>query len=128
MLHFGAYQLDMVTGELRKRGFRIKLQPMPKRVLVALAAKHGDVVSRKLLFRRMWPDGPSTDAEHGLNTAVKKLRAALNDNPLQPRYIQTVPGAGYRFIAEMNVNGVPPPAVPIAKVLARRVAAAAQSD
>src|SRR5438270_12164292 len=118
----------MVTGELRKCGYRIKLQPMSKRVLVELVAARGGTVSRPHLLRRMWPNGLSRDAERGLNTTVKKLRAALNDNFSQPRYIQTVPRAGYRFIAEMNVNSVPPPAMPIAKALARRAAAAAQGD
>lgn len=99
---FGLYQLDTISGELRKRGLRVKLQPMPKRILLSLIVKPGEVVGREFLYGQMWPEGISSDCEHGLNTAVKKLRAALNDNPDQPRFIETVTGSGYRFIAEVS--------------------------
>ena len=119
----------MVTGELRKRGFRIKMQPMTKRVLVALAAGHGRVVPRETLFRQMWPGGVSTDAEHGLNTAMKKLRAALHDTPSQPRYIETIPSVGYRFIAEVKTSSSGADALfPVSREVSGRAAAAGQGD
>jgi len=103
-VNFGAYQLDMSNGLLRKRGLRIKLQPMSKRVLLSLAGAAGETVRREVLYQQIWPNPVIADAEHGLNTAVKKLRAALNDNAEQPRYIETVPRVGYRFIAPLS-NG-----------------------
>jgi DNA-binding winged helix-turn-helix (wHTH) protein len=94
----------MSTGLLRRRGLRIKLQPMSKRVLLSLAAAPGEIVRREVLYQQIWPNPVIADVEHGLNTAVKKLRAALNDNAEQPRYIETVPRVGYRFIAPLS-NG-----------------------
>ena len=103
-MNFGAYQLDMSSGLLRKRGLRIKLQPISKRVLLSLVGAPGEIVPRDVLYKQIWPNPVIADVEHGLNTAVKKLRAALNDNAEQPRYIETVPRVGYRFIAPLS-NG-----------------------
>jgi DNA-binding winged helix-turn-helix (wHTH) protein len=105
MVVFGSYQLDTNSGDLRKFGYRIKLQPLPKRILLSLVDEPGKAVGRDILYNRLWPNGLSTDVEHGLNTAVKKLRAVLNDDAEQPRYIETVAGIGYRFIAPVKIEG-----------------------
>ena len=102
---FGSYQLDTNSGDLRKFGYRIKLQPLPKRILLSLVDEPGKAVGRDILYNRLWPNGLSTDVEHDLNTAVKKLRAVLNDDAEQPRYIETVAGIGYRFIAPVKIEG-----------------------
>ncbi len=94
---FGAFELNLSTGELRKRGFRIALQEQPRRILMALLDAHGAIVSRATLCRLLWPEGTFVDFEHSLNAAVRRLRAALGEEADVPRYIETVPGHGYRF-------------------------------
>ncbi|MFZ0738777.1 MAG: winged helix-turn-helix domain-containing protein [Candidatus Acidiferrales bacterium] len=102
---FGAYQLDLRSGELFKGGFRIRLQQQPFQVLSILLEKPGEVVAREELQKRIWTADTFVDFEHGLNTAIKKLRQALNDDAERPRFIETLPRRGYRFIAE--VQGAP---------------------
>jgi eukaryotic-like serine/threonine-protein kinase len=99
-LKFGPYEVDTRAGELRKQGSKIRLQEKPLRVLAALAAQPGTLVTREELKKRLWPDDTFVDFETGLNTAVSKLREALNDDPEYPRYIETVPRRGYRFLAQ----------------------------
>jgi len=99
LLRFGNFELSCQTGELRKLGIKIKLQQKPLEVLCCLLENPGTIVSREELQRRLWPDGVFVDFDHGLNTAVKKLRAALGDTALTPRYIATVDRQGYRFVA-----------------------------
>src|SRR5271156_1093048 len=97
-LKFGPYLVDLRAGELRKNGSRIRLQEKPLRVLALLAERHGQMVSREELKKRLWPDDTFVDFETGLNTAVSKLRDALSDNVEKPRYIETIPRRGYRFL------------------------------
>ena len=105
-LQFGPYVLDARTGELRKHGAKIRLQEKSLRVLAALAEGHGQMVSREDLKKRLWPDETFVDFETGLNTAVSKLRDALSDQAENPRYIETVPRRGYRFLVPVErVNG-----------------------
>jgi eukaryotic-like serine/threonine-protein kinase len=103
-LKFGPYEVDTRAGELRKQGSKIRLQEKPLRVLAALAAQPGVLVTREELRKHLWPDDTFVDFETGLNTAVSKLREALNDDPEHPRYIETVPRRGYRFLAPVE-NG-----------------------
>jgi eukaryotic-like serine/threonine-protein kinase len=106
MLQFGPYLLDVRTGELRKHGAKIRLQEKSLRVLAALAEEHGQMVSREDLKKRLWPDETFVDFETGLNTAVSKLRDALSDEAEKPRYIETVPRRGYRFLVPVeHING-----------------------
>lgn len=106
MLQFGPYVLDVRTGELRKHGAKIRLQEKSLRVLAALAEEHGQMVTRDDLKKRLWPDETFVDFETGLNTAVSKLRDALSDEAEKPRYIETVPRRGYRFLVTVErVNG-----------------------
>lgn len=95
---FGVFELKPETGELWKHGVRVKLQTKPLQVLAALLAEPGEVVTREELFKRLWPTGTFVDFESGLNTATNRLRAALGDSADAPRYIETLPRLGYRFI------------------------------
>ena len=99
---FGPYEADLRTGELRKGGIRIKIQNLPLRLLGLLAERSGQVVSREELRNHLWPGGTFVDFEDGLNTAVRKLRDALCDDAEKPRYIETVPRHGYRFLATVE--------------------------
>jgi DNA-binding winged helix-turn-helix (wHTH) protein/tetratricopeptide (TPR) repeat protein len=95
---FGVFELDLRAGELRKAGSRIRLQIQPLKVLVALLDEPGAVVTREELKRKIWPEESFGDFDHAVNVAVAKLRAALADSADTPRYIETLPRRGYRFI------------------------------
>src|SRR6266436_4778078 len=112
-LRFGLFALDPRAGELYKRGKKVKVQLLPLQLLGALLEKPGEVISREELKSRLWPADTFVDFEHGLNTAVKKLRQALDDSPEEPRYVETLHKRGYRFLAPTDVEGAapePPPA------------------
>jgi DNA-binding winged helix-turn-helix (wHTH) protein len=102
IIRFDFFELDARTRELRKHGIRIRLQDKSFQFLIALLERPGEVVSRDELQRHLWPDGRVVDFESGLNTAVKRLRVALSDSADEPRYIETVARAGYRFIASIS--------------------------
>lgn len=104
LLRFSSFELDLRAGELRKHGFKIKLQDQPFQILALLLEKPGEVVTREQLRDRLWPADTFVDFDHSLNSAVKKLRQALNDDPDVPRFIETLPRRGYRFIAPVG-NG-----------------------
>lgn len=99
---FGVYEADLRSGELRKAGLRIKIQDMPLRLLGLLAERAGQVVTREELRQNLWPSDTFVDFEDGLNTAVRKLRDALCDDAEKPRYIETIPRRGYRFISTIE--------------------------
>lgn len=101
-IHFGVFELDARSGELRKAGTRIKLQDQPLKVLVALLQQPGELVTREELKRQIWPEESFGDFDHAVNTAVAKLRAALGDSSDTPRFIETLPRRGYRFIYPAN--------------------------
>ena len=103
-LRFSSFELDLRARELRKHGLRIKLQDQPFQILALLLEKPGEVVTREELRDRLWPADTFVDFDHSLNSAVKKLRQALNDDPDVPRFIETLPRRGYRFIAPLS-NG-----------------------
>jgi TolB-like protein/DNA-binding winged helix-turn-helix (wHTH) protein/Flp pilus assembly protein TadD len=102
VLRFGAFHVDLRSGELRKNGERVKLQEQPFQVLALLLQRPGDVVTRDELRQRLWPSDTFVDFDDGLNTAIKKLRDALGDSAESPRYIETLPRRGYRFIAVVS--------------------------
>ena len=110
-LIFGAYELDLQAGVLRKDGIRLRCQEQPRQVLAVLAERPGELVTREELRRRVWPQDTFVDFDHALNTAVKKIRATLNDDADAPRYIETVPRRGYRFVAPVERVGVSVPAL-----------------
>ena len=99
VFRFGAFELNEATGELRKHGTRIKLHSQPFQVLVMLLERPSELVTREEMRQRLWGEDTFVDFDHGLNTAVNKVREALSDSAAQPRYVETVPGKGYRFIA-----------------------------
>src|ERR1700676_2954446 len=104
IFRFGLYELDGGTGELRKDGKpRPRVQGQPLEVLLHLLDHPGDVVTRDELRLLLWPADTFVDYDHSLNTAVNKLRDALNDSADNPRFIQTIPRRGYRFIASVEV-------------------------
>jgi DNA-binding winged helix-turn-helix (wHTH) protein len=102
LLAFGPYELDMTAQELRRDGRSVRIAPQAFHLLVALTAAPSDVVSRETLRRTLWPDDTHVDFERSLNSAMRKLRVALNDSADSARYIQTLPGRGYRFIAPVR--------------------------
>jgi DNA-binding winged helix-turn-helix (wHTH) protein len=94
--------LDLRSGDLSRNGRRIRLQEKARSLLVALAERPGETVTRSELHDRLWPENTFVDFEEGLNAAMSKLREALGDNSQSPRYIETVRGRGYRFIANVD--------------------------
>lgn len=118
---FGVFELDVRAGELRKAGTRIRLQDQPLKILVALLEQPGAVVTREELKRRIWPQESFGDFDHAVNVAVAKLRAALSDSADTPRYVETLPRRGYRFIFPVtppverpNTIGSEPPSTGLA--------------
>jgi TolB-like protein/DNA-binding winged helix-turn-helix (wHTH) protein len=106
---FGAFEVDLRSGEVHKHGIRLKLQDQPFQVLALLLEHSGDVVTREEFRQKLWPADTFVDFDTGLNSAIKKLRDALSDSAEEPRYIQTLPRRGYRFIASVdNVSVVSP--------------------
>lgn len=118
-IRFGEFELEPKSGELRKAGVQVKLQPQPLRVLVLLALNAGELVTREEIQQAIWEGVTFVDFEHGLNFCIKQIRAALGDNAQAPRFIETLPRRGYRFIAEVNQNS---------KETAQIVATSALSD
>ena len=102
VLRFGVFELDPETGELWRRGRRIHLAAQPARVLSLLASRAGQLVSRDDLRRHVWGDSTFVDFDHGLNFCIASIRSALNDDARSPRFIETVPRRGYRFLAEVR--------------------------
>jgi eukaryotic-like serine/threonine-protein kinase len=98
IIRFGVFQLDARTGELHRGGKRIRLQDQPVRVLLMLLEQPGELVTREELKRQIWPDEDFGDFDHAVNVAVVKIRAALSDNAGSPRFVETLPRRGYRFI------------------------------
>ncbi|HTZ31405.1 MAG TPA: winged helix-turn-helix domain-containing protein, partial [Methylomirabilota bacterium] len=101
-VRFGPFEADLRTRELWRHGIRIKLGGQPFQILVALLEQPGQLVTRDELRKLIWTDDTFVDFSHGLNAAVNKLREALCDSPEKPRYIETLPRRGYRFIGEVE--------------------------
>ena len=100
---FGLFEADVSQKALTRNGVRVKIQDQPFRVLMLLLESPGEIVSRETLRQHLWPDGTFVDFDGSLNVILKKLRAAIDDNPDNPRFIETVPRRGYRFIAPVTV-------------------------
>lgn len=98
IVKFGAFEVNLRTGELRRHGIRIKLQRQPFQILVMLLEKPGEIISREEIRLRLWPEDTFVDFEHGVNTAIKKLRQVLRDVADDPHYVETLPRVGYRFM------------------------------
>lgn len=111
VLRFGKYEVDLRLGELRKNGIRAKLTGQPFQILVILLEHHGELVTREQLKRRLWPSDTFVDFDRGLNAAINRVREALGDSAENPRFVETLPRRGYRFVAP--VEGTPSTEVPV---------------
>ena len=103
---FEEYDLDIERYELRRSGQALKLERIPMELLILLLQNNGKLVRRDAINRRLWGDQAYQDTDHSVNTAVNKLRYILRDDPRDPRFIQTVVGQGYRFIADVAADPV----------------------
>ena len=108
IVRFGTFEVNLRSRELRKHGLRIKLQDQPFRVLELLLEHPGQLITREEFQRQIWPADTFVDFELGLNTAVKRLRQALGDYPENPRFVETLPRRGYRFVFPVNGDSAPP--------------------
>jgi TolB-like protein/DNA-binding winged helix-turn-helix (wHTH) protein/Flp pilus assembly protein TadD len=101
-LRFGLFELDLRSGELWKQGRKVRLEGQPVQILICLLERSGELVTRDELRERLWPADTYVNFEHGLNAAVKRLRRALNDSADNPRFVETLPRRGYRFLAPVE--------------------------
>jgi DNA-binding winged helix-turn-helix (wHTH) protein len=122
---FGIFEADSTTGELRRKGVRIKLHSQPFQLLCMLLARPGEMLTREEICRELWPDGTFVDYEHGVNSAVNRLREALGDKANNPRFVETLARRGYRFVAPVEkiapgqssaATATPSPALPELKM------------
>src|SRR5271167_4298563 len=103
VVRFGTYEVSLQSGEVRKAGLRIKVQQQPMKLLQILLERPGEVVTREELRSRVWPNESFGDFDQALNISIGKLRSALGDSAENPRFIETLPKRGYRFIADVSV-------------------------
>src|SRR5262249_48001151 len=113
-VRFGPFELDLLRGELRKDGRRVRLQEQPLQILRTLLEAPGEAVSREEIRKRLWPDETVVEFDHSINAAVRRLRDALRDSADNPRYIKTLARRGYCFIGKAETIDRPIPAEPIA--------------
>ena len=102
LLRFSVFEVDLRTGELRKQGLKVKLHGQPFQVLTLLLERPGELVTREEIQEKLWPGNTFIDFEHSVNSSIKRLREALGDDPVAPRFIQTLPRHGYRFVAPVE--------------------------
>ena len=105
---FGTYEADLRNFEIRKLGLRMRLQRQPFRILALLLRQRGRIVSREEIRNALWGDETFVEFDHGINTAMQKIRGVLSDSASNPRFVETVPRRGYRFIAPVEFVGSPP--------------------
>src|SRR5215469_7075052 len=103
VVRFGTYEVSLRSGEVRKSGLKIRVQQQPMKLLQILLERPGEVVTREELRGRVWPDESFGDFDQAVNIAIAKLRSALGDSAENPRFIETLPKRGYRFIADVSV-------------------------
>ena len=102
IVRFGLFEADLQTGELRKNGVRVPLQGQPFQVCAILLLRSGELVTREDLRQQVWPEDTFVDFDHALNTAITKIRLALGDQAENPRFVETLPRRGYRFIGSVE--------------------------
>jgi len=102
---FGLFEADAATGELRRQGIRIKINAQPFQVLCLLLERPGELLTRDEIARDLWPDGTFVDYEHGVNSAINRIREALGDSAANPRFVETLARRGYRFVAPVERIG-----------------------
>src|SRR5437879_1566812 len=111
LVRFGTFEVNFQSRELRKHGMRIRMEQKPFQILEMLLEGAGRVVTRRMLRERLWPD-TCVGYEHGLNTAVNKLRDLLGDSARNPRFVETLPRLGYRFVAPVTTCETRAPLAP----------------
>jgi cholera toxin transcriptional activator len=121
---FGLFEADVAMGELRRQGVRVKLNAQPFQVLLLLLSRPGELLTREDISRELWPDGTFVDYEHGVNSAVNRIRDALGDTAGNPRFVETLARRGYRFVAPVERVGeeaatAPEPVAPISELPAK---------
>jgi cholera toxin transcriptional activator len=122
---FGIFEADAVTGELRRQGVRVKLNTQPFQLLCLLLARPRELLTREEIQRRLWPGDTFVDYEHGVNSAINRIREALGDSAGSPRFVETLARRGYRFVAPVEEFGeVPQPAVPVLRPVPETIPAA----
>ena len=99
---FGVFQLDLRTRELHRNGVKVRVPDQSIQVLAMLLAHPGELVTREEVHQKLWPNGTIVEFDHSINAAIKKLRQALDDSVEAPRYIETLPRLGYRFVAPVE--------------------------
>jgi DNA-binding winged helix-turn-helix (wHTH) protein len=112
-IQFGVYEADLCTGELRKHGRKIRLTGRPFQILALLLERPGELLTREEIRTRLWPADTFVDFEHGMNSAIRKVRDALGDSAKKPRFVETLARRGYRFMAtSQTIDRGSPPAPP----------------
>ena len=119
---FGDFVLDLAAYELRDKGRAVRLERQPMDLLILLVERRGQLVTRADIVERLWGPDIFVDVETGVHTAIRKIRRALRDSPDAPRFLDTVPGKGYRFIAPVSVEG-PGTAAPVTELALAEVPA-----
>src|SRR3954462_12252863 len=131
-VRFGRFELSQAGGELYRDGRPVRLQEQPRQILMALLERPGEIVTREELRDRLWKSDTFVDFEHGLNTAVKKVRQALGDSADAPQFIETLARRGYRFIGEVHAaepsSELVAESVPVAAVRPPEVSAGRRID
>ena len=112
LYRFGEFTLDPASGDLRRNGITIRLQPQPLQVLLTLAGSSGQLVTREEFRNSLWTEDTNVEFDDGLNHAIRRLRDALSDTAQVPRYIETIPRRGYRLIPPVDIESPSPPAIP----------------
>src|SRR5215469_861271 len=111
---FEEFELDLRAYHLRRSGRSLHLERIPMELLLLLVERHGQLVLREEIVEKLWGKNAFLDTENAINTAIRKIRETLRDNPQQPRFVQTVTGSGYRFIAPVIESSPPPdPAIAV---------------
>lgn len=130
---FGVFEADAATGELRRKGVRVKINAQPFQVLEMLLQRPGELITREEIARTLWPEGTFVDFEHGLNSAINRIREALGDTAGNPRFVETLARRGYRFIAPVVrigmrsvESGMPPGPQPEAALTTHSILATAE--
>jgi DNA-binding winged helix-turn-helix (wHTH) protein len=118
-VRFGSFEADLKEGKLTKNGYRIRLQEQPFRILALLLERPGQLITREEIRHKLWSHDTFVEFDDALNTSVRKLREALNDSVENPRFLETVRGQGYRFLAPIAWRAEPQVAVPIASRVRR---------
>src|ERR1700742_1104290 len=104
---FGVFEFDPRTGDLRRDGVPMRIQPQPAKILAILTSRAGEIVTRQEIVQEVWGSETFVDFEQGPNFAIRQIRTVLADDAEHPRFLETLPKRGYRFIAPINLRGLP---------------------